>query len=89
MNANEVIANLALERLGRDRGEYDVVHPLEHVNLGQSTNDVYPTAIKVALHGAVGELLETPRTLRQAFEIKAELATTVKLGRTQLRTPYR
>jgi aspartate ammonia-lyase len=85
MNANEVIANLALERLGRDRGEYDVVHPLEHVNLGQSTNDVYPTVIKVALHGAVGELLETLRTLRQAFEIKAaELATTVKLGRTQL-----
>jgi aspartate ammonia-lyase len=44
MNANEVIANLALERSGRSRGEYDVIHPLEHINLGQSTNDVYPTA---------------------------------------------
>ena len=85
MNANEVIANLAIEQLGHHRGEYDIVHPLEHVNLGQSTNDVYPTAIKTALHGAVGELLETLRTLRQAFEVKAaELATTVKLGRTQL-----
>ena len=85
MNANEVIANLALEQLGHDRGQYDIVHPLEHVNLGQSTNDVYPTAIKTALHGAVGEVLSTLRTLRQAFEDKAaELVTTVKLGRTQL-----
>jgi aspartate ammonia-lyase len=85
MNANEVIANLALEQLGHDRGQYDIVHPLEHVNFGQSTNDVYPTAIKTALHGAVGEVLSTLRTLRQAFEDKAaELVTTVKLGRTQL-----
>ena len=49
MNANEVIANRALEILGSERGDYHVVHPLEHVNLGQSTNDVYPTAVKVAL----------------------------------------
>ncbi len=49
MNANEVIANRALEILGHPRGTYTVVHPLEHVNLGQSTNDVYPTAVKVAL----------------------------------------
>ena len=49
MNANEVIANRALELLGQRRGDYHVLHPLEHVNLGQSTNDVYPTAVKVAL----------------------------------------
>ncbi len=49
MNANEVIANRALEILGAPLGDYDRLHPLEHVNLGQSTNDVYPTAIKVAL----------------------------------------
>jgi aspartate ammonia-lyase len=85
MNGNEVIANLALERLGRGRGKYDVVHPLEHVNLGQSTNDVYPTAIKLALHRAAGELLESLRTLRKAFEAKAEeFARSIKLGRTQL-----
>ena len=49
MNANEVIANRALEILGHGRGEYKFLHPLEHVNLSQSTNDVYPTAVKVAL----------------------------------------
>src|SRR6476659_10269482 len=49
MNANEVIANRALEILGHPKGDYRIVHPLEHVNLGQSTNDVYPTAVKVAL----------------------------------------
>jgi aspartate ammonia-lyase len=85
MNGNEVIANLALERLGRGRGEYDVVHPLEHVNLGQSTNDVYPTAIKLALHRAAGELHDSLRTLRTALEAKAEeFSTSIKLGRTQL-----
>src|SRR6185436_2215099 len=49
MNANEVIANRALEILGHARGEYQHLHPLDHVNLSQSTNDVYPTAIKIAL----------------------------------------
>ena len=48
MNANEVIANLALEQLGHARGEYQYLHPNEDVNIGQSTNDVYPTALKVA-----------------------------------------
>jgi aspartate ammonia-lyase len=48
MNANEVIANRALELLGRRRGEYDIVHPNNHVNLSQSTNDVYPTALRIA-----------------------------------------
>ncbi|WP_129784049.1 aspartate ammonia-lyase [Promicromonospora panici] len=85
MNANEVIANLALERLGRERGAYDVVHPLEHVNLGQSTNDVYPTAVKLALHRAAGDLLESLELAQGTFAAKAEdFSTIVKLGRTQL-----
>ena len=50
MNANEVIANRALEVMGRAKGGYRSLHPLEHVNMSQSTNDVYPTAVKVALH---------------------------------------
>jgi aspartate ammonia-lyase len=54
MNVNEVVANRALELLGRDRGDYDRLHPIEHVNLGQSTNDVYPTAVKIAVHTAAG-----------------------------------
>jgi aspartate ammonia-lyase len=58
MNANEVIANRALELLGRERGDYRHLHPLEHVNLGQSTNDVYPTAIKLALDAYLGDLLD-------------------------------
>jgi aspartate ammonia-lyase len=85
MNANEVIANLALERSGRRRGEYDAIHPLEHINLGQSTNDVYPTAVKLALHRAAGDLLESLRSLRLALGAKAEeFSTCAKLGRTQL-----
>ena len=85
MNANEVIANRALELLGHDRGAYHVIHPLEHVNLGQSTNDVYPTALKVAL-GAASRSLE--RALRELVEHcttkSLEFADMLKLGRTQL-----
>src|SRR5436189_687538 len=50
MNANEVIANIALEHLGHERGEYEYLHPNEHVNMSQSTNDVYPTALKVTAY---------------------------------------
>src|SRR3712207_3003094 len=85
MNANEVIANRALELLGRDRGDYDVVHPNNHVNLSQSTNDVYPTAIKLALHAAIEELRLALRELAQAFLRKGEeFAPHLKMGRTQL-----
>src|SRR3954470_15891640 len=59
MNANEVIANRALEILGAERGDYPRLHPLEHVNCGQSTNDVYPTAIKVALQVHIAALHAT------------------------------
>ena len=60
MNANEVIANRALELLGHKKGEYHHVHPNEHVNLSQSTNDVYPTSIKVAIILATHSLLSAP-----------------------------
>ncbi|GAA4867043.1 aspartate ammonia-lyase [Saccharopolyspora cebuensis] len=85
MNANEVIANRALEVLGLPRGDYAAVHPLDHVNLGQSTNDVYPTAVKLALDAHLRELLGALARLREAFEGKAaEFADVLKVGRTQL-----
>ncbi|WP_116114443.1 aspartate ammonia-lyase [Amycolatopsis ruanii] len=85
MNANEVIANRALELLGHRRGEYGVLHPLDHVNLGQSTNDVYPTAVKLALDRHLAELLTAGRWLRDAFGAKAaEFGDVLKMGRTQL-----
>jgi aspartate ammonia-lyase len=85
MNANEVICNRALELLGQQRGEYQVLHPLDHVNLSQSTNDVYPTAIKLALHFGIQRLLAEMAALGKAFEAKAaEFDTVLKVGRTQL-----
>jgi aspartate ammonia-lyase len=85
MNANEVICNRALEELGRPKGDYARLHPLDHVNLSQSTNDVYPTAIKLALQLAIRKLLAEMIFLRQAFEAKAaEFADVLKVGRTQL-----
>ncbi|MBY6414255.1 aspartate ammonia-lyase [Rhodococcus sp. BP-252] len=85
MNANEVIANRALEILGYARGDYSHLHPNEHVNASQSTNDVYPTAVNIATIYAVHELIESLNFLRDAFQRKAvEFATVVKMGRTQL-----
>ncbi|ALL79797.1 aspartate ammonia-lyase (plasmid) [Pseudonocardia sp. EC080610-09] len=85
MNANEVIANRACELLGRPRGDYATVHPLDDVNLGQSTNDVYPTTVKLALDAHVRELLAALARLRTAFQDKAvEFAEVLKMGRTQL-----
>ncbi|MCW2513821.1 MAG: aspA [Mycobacterium sp.] len=85
MNANEVIANRALEILGARRGDYDRLHPLDHVNLSQSTNDVYPTAIKVALQVHVASLHATMVDVSAAFLAKAhEFSRVLKMGRTQL-----
>ncbi|CAM5317116.1 aspartate ammonia-lyase [Streptomyces abikoensis] len=85
MNANEVIANRALELLGHARGEYKHLHPLEDVNAGQSTNDVYPTAVRLSLQFAALRLLEAMDVLREAFAAKAEeFADVLKMGRTQL-----
>jgi aspartate ammonia-lyase len=85
MNANEVIANRALELLDHRRGDYAVVHPLEHVNLSQSTNDVYPTSVKVALQFAIRRLHTAMTGLSEVFAAKAiEFAPVLKMGRTQL-----
>jgi aspartate ammonia-lyase len=85
MNANEVICNRALEKLGAAKGDYARLHPLDHVNLSQSTNDVYPTAIKLALQLGIRRLLEEMAFLRKEFQGKAaEFADVLKVGRTQL-----
>ncbi|MDR6538054.1 aspartate ammonia-lyase [Variovorax soli] len=85
MNANEVVCNRALEILGHQRGEYRYLHPNEHVNMAQSTNDVYPTAIRIATCFAIERLLEAMEHLRTAFAEKAtEFAHLLKIGRTQL-----
>src|SRR5713226_4392531 len=85
MNANEVICNRALEILGHARGEYQHLHPLDHVNLSQSTNDVYPSAVKLALQFGIRRLLEEMVLLRKAFASKAaEFSDVLKVGRTQL-----
>lgn len=85
MNANEVIANRALEILGYPRGAYSELDPLDHVNLGQSTNDVYPTAIKLCLVGHLRNLIAALGRLADSFERKSvEFADVLKMGRTQL-----
>ncbi len=85
MNANEVIANLALEMLGREKGAYHYLHPIEHVNLGQSTNDVYPTALRLASSLGLLKLIDAMSELRDCFHAKAlEFGNIVKIGRTQL-----
>ncbi|WP_321957358.1 aspartate ammonia-lyase [Paraburkholderia bannensis] len=85
MNANEVICNRALEIMGYARGDYQHLHPNEHVNLAQSTNDVYPTAIRIATCFAIEHLLEAMAYLRDAFAEKAQaFSGLLKLGRTQL-----
>jgi fumarate hydratase class II len=86
MNANEVIANRAAEMLGRERGDKSAVHPNDHVNLGQSTNDTFPTAIHVAAMDAVeSELIPGLGDLTDAFANKAlEFEDVVKAGRTHL-----
>ncbi|WP_154717363.1 aspartate ammonia-lyase [Sterolibacterium denitrificans] len=85
MNANEVICNRALELMGSQRGDYATLHPLNHVNMSQSTNDVYPTALRLAACFAVRDLLAAMAELRQAFAAKAhEFRDVLKLGRTQL-----
>jgi len=85
MNANEVIANRALELLGHRKGEYQYLHPNEQVNIGQSTNDVYPSALKVATYFGIFGLVDAMAVLRHAFEEKAEeFKDVLKMGRTQL-----
>ena len=85
MNANEVLANRAGERLGEERGTYARVHPNDHVNMGQSTNDVFPTATRLALLLTQGALVEAARALAASLGRKADAFTSViKVGRTHL-----
>jgi len=85
MNANEVIANRALELMGHNKGEYQYLHPNEQVNIGQSTNDVYPSALKIATWFGILGLVDAMGVLRRAFERKAEeFRHVLKMGRTQL-----
>ncbi|PYD74668.1 aspartate ammonia-lyase [Novacetimonas pomaceti] len=86
MNANEVIANVALVLMGKKPGAYAVLHPNDHVNMAQSTNDVYPTALRLGLLQAVDPLLAALEGLRDALDEKARAFDGIlKVGRTQLR----
>lgn len=85
MNANEVLANRALELLGRERGDFSTLHPNDHVNMAQSTNDVIPTAIRLASLEMLDPLLEALEGLEQALAAKAaEFDHVLKSGRTHL-----
>ena len=85
MNANEVIANRALELLGHEKGEYAYCHPNNHVNLSQSTNDAYPTAVRIALARSIDSAVTSLQELIAAFHAKGEeFADIIKMGRTQL-----
>ena len=85
MNANEVIANVALELMGKRRGDYASLHPNDDVNMAQSTNDAYPTALRLAIIFATAPLVKSLQELAYAFKAKAvEFADVLKMGRTQL-----
>ena len=85
MNVNEVITNIALESMGHKKGEYQYLHPNDHTNLGQSTNDTYPSSIKVATHEKLGHLLEAMEELKKELEKKAkDWKDIIKMGRTEL-----
>jgi aspartate ammonia-lyase len=85
MNVNEVVANMALKALGREAGDYDFINPVDHVNLHQSTNDVYPTALRIAAISGVRALSDALAKLQGAFQAKEkEFSCIVKMGRTEL-----
>jgi aspartate ammonia-lyase len=85
MNANEVIANRALEIMGYKKGQYEVVHPLNHVNLSQSTNDVFPTALRLTLSMKLDGMRTEMEHLKASLQVKgAEFSDVIKMGRTQL-----
>lgn len=85
MNANEVIANIALEMMGYEKGRYDVIHPNNDVNMSQSTNDAYPTAVRLALYEYLGKLEKKMGVLSDSFYTKSEeFKDVIKMGRTQL-----
>lgn len=85
MNTNEVVANLALELMGHEKGRYDIINPNDHVNRSQSTNCAYPTGFRIAVYHSTLKLLDALAYLQTAFENKAcEFSHILKMGRTQL-----
>jgi aspartate ammonia-lyase len=85
MNANEVIANVGLEYMGYVKGDYTHLHPNNHVNCSQSTNDAYPSALHLALYLKINSFIKSLETVKAAFEAKAaEFKNVLKMGRTQL-----
>lgn len=85
MNVNEVIANRAIEILGGEKGNYDLIHPLNHVNMSQSTNDVYPSALRIASIRLIRKLSKALADLQESLQSKEnEFASILRLGRTQL-----
>ncbi|NLS13996.1 aspartate ammonia-lyase [Vibrio sp. SM6] len=85
MNTNEVIANLALELMGKQKGQYHFINPNDHVNKSQSTNCAYPTGFRIAVYNSVQKLLTAIDYLKAAFELKSqEFSSILKMGRTQL-----
>lgn len=85
MNVNEVLANIALENLKLEKGNYNIIHPINHVNLHQSTNDTYPTAIKIAVIKEIRNLADEYAELQKTYqELETENGHIIKLSRTQL-----
>ena len=85
MNTNEVVANLALEDVGAEKGSYDIINPNDDVNMSQSTNDAYPTGLRLGVYYAVQGLLEELDELQKALRAKGdEFSDIIKMGRTQL-----
>ena len=85
MNTNEVIANLALELMGYEKGRYDIINPNDHVNESQSTNDAYPTGFRIAVYAILMDLKSTVQFLQEGFKNKSvEFKDILKMGRTQL-----
>ena len=85
MNANEVIANRAIELLGGTKGDYNIIHPNDHVNMAQSTNDVFPTAGKLTVLKMLPKAISELQRLYNALELKSlEFNNVIKMGRTQL-----
>jgi len=85
MNVNEVIANIGLEHMGKQKGDYQFLHPNNHVNCSQSTNDAYPTAFRIALYKKIDHFVESMIRVQKTFADKGEeFADIIKMGRTQL-----
>ena len=85
MNVNEVIANIALEKLSKSKGDYNYINPLDDVNMGQSTNDIYPTALRISLVQLVRKLSDECSKLQEELQIKEhKFQNIIKTGRTEL-----